>query len=569
MTELFRWAGYGDADTPFDHEATAFNPLFVYGIDDGEPCLVYSPTGSQTFIGKSPLGSPASLSVRMVLKLSGYPSSSVPIIAPLTSGGTSAWRIRLSSTGTLIIDNPSNTATGTTSAIPLNTRVLVQILATASTVKVRIYNAARGGTLIGAETTGTSTFGLVDNWRQGQAASSPIVPTYRISHLLVTDDTTWLPDPDVPDAPTTPRYGIIGDSLTAMSGANGEYIRQALLTAGIPPQNVYLWGVGGKRIAVADLTGKTSAQNIQDAKNVLTTIDHWVVALGTNDRPQTDATVNAAIDTILLSIGGTAKVTWIGLTSKGAASADDIRVNGMIQAKLTARGNAVFADWDAHIRAIDGGANPSPYWVTTDSTHMTATGYTERARFYVTQMQDAPHAATGTGALTLSPAAASGTGTSVVPTFTGTAILALPGVLSTGLGAATVPTYNGAGDAAVSSLQAVGLGANVPPVFVGTADALLAGFTASGAGTTDDPSVSTGPGTLVVPTLTGTGIGATEPPGWAGDVALSLPCPLVAATGTTDEGTPPSSVEFRITTHVLSTSRVRPRPLSPPVWPPR
>ena len=541
MTDLFRWAGYGDNDTPFDHEATAFNPLFVYGIDDGEPCLVYTPVGSQTFVGKSPLGSPASLSVRMGLKLSAYPSSSVPIIAPLTSGGTSAWRIRLSSTGTLIIDNPSNTATGTTAAIPLNTHVMVKILATATTVKIRIYNAVRGGTLIGTETTGTNTFGLVDYWRQGQAAASPIVPPYRVSQLLITDDVGWLPDPPAPATLSTPRYGIIGDSLTAMSGANGEYLRQALLSAGIPPRNVYLWGVGGKRIAVADLTGKTSAQNIQDAKNVLTTIDHWIVALGTNDRPQVDATVNADIDTILSAIGATAKVTWIGLTSKGSASADDIRLNGLIAAKLTARGNAVLADWNTYIRAIDGGDVNSALWLSGDTTHMSATGYPVRAAYMVARMIDP---ISGTVAQTLPAIVSAAAGAVDVPVFTGAAATVLPSVAQAAEGTAAVPVFSGAAASMLPPLVTALTGAVTCPVTSGEVASILPALTTALSGAVAAPQV-TGAAASLIPAVATSATGQVSDAGEiVGTMASMLPAIVVIAIGTIAGEDPPAPSLF-------------------------
>lgn len=397
MATVFKASAFGDASVPFDTEPTSYNPVVTWGLQGGEPCIVVTPTAAN-FFGKSPIGSPATLSFRFAITLSGYPSASNPIFAPLTSGGASAWRIRLSSTGTLILDNSSNTAVVTSGAIPLNTTYLVKVRMTATTVQMQLFNAIRGGTQVGSTLSGTNTFGLADNIRIGQASATPIIPPYKLQHVLFTDTDEWLPDPAVPTTVVGKTYGIIGDSLTAMSGANGEYIRTHLISAGIPPRNVYFWGVGGKRMTVPDTAGsnngnanaKTSMQNIQDAKNVYGTIDHWIVALGTNDRPQNDATVNGYIDTLLAAIGVDPEITWIGLTSKGSASADDIRLNGLIQAKLTARGNAEFADWNTYIRSVDGGANPSPLWVTTDTTHMTSFGYeTERAPYYVDHMLEA------------------------------------------------------------------------------------------------------------------------------------------------------------------------------------
>lgn len=393
MTTLVKFSAFGDIGTPFDTEPTSYNPAVTWGLQGGEPAIVVTPTGAN-FFGKSPLGSPATLSLRFAITLSGYPTASNPIFAPLTSGGASAWRIRLSSTGTLIFDNAANGAATTTPAIPLNTTYLVKVRISAGAVQVQMFNAIRGGAQVGSALAASATFGLADNMRIGQASGSPLIPSYKLQHILITDTDEWLPDPVVPTALFGETYALVGDSLAAMSGANGEYLRQELLAAGISPRQVYFWGVGGKRLSVPDTAGssngnanaKTSMQNIQDAKNVLGTIDHWIVALGTNDRPYDDASVNGYIDTLLAAIGPTSKITWIGLTSKGSASADDIRLNGLIRAKLAARGNAQFADWDAYIRAIDGGDVNSPLWIPADTTHMSSTGYPVRAKYMVSQL---------------------------------------------------------------------------------------------------------------------------------------------------------------------------------------
>lgn len=390
MTTLLKWSG-DDVDG-FDFETTAFNTAFTYvgansGQDSPRARLKLNASANGQFIGKSPISSPADTYWRFTLRLTAYPSSSVPLIVPLTSGGASAWRIRLTSTGTLIIDDSTNTAKGTSSALPLNQDVRVELHANASGVEIRWWSdpdstGAATGTLVSS----AGTFLLVDNIRIGQGGASPILPELRIDDIKVTDGPAWIGPRTLPSAITSPKIAIIGDSLTSMSGANGKFIYDELVVRFIPTRNVYLWGVGGKRIAVADLTGRTSMLNYADALAQLGGMDHIIIALGTNDRPQVDATVNADIDTLLTTIGTGPKITWINLTSKGSASADDIRVNGLISAKLAARGNATLADWNAHIRAIDGGANPSPYWLTTDTTHMTMLGYQERAKFYVDQL---------------------------------------------------------------------------------------------------------------------------------------------------------------------------------------
>ena len=406
-----------DLTGEFDSELTAANPLIVAKAISGVPWYKVSSSAATKIIGKSPLGSPSTTYFGFAFRKTGNPASSQVFLHPFTSAGATSFRLRLSSTGTIIMDGASTNTLDTSSVLANNTTyaLIGQVSATAMTVT--IY--AADGTTVVDTITATNTFGLVDNWRMGQIGGSPAIPDWYFRMLLVGD--TAITAPTVLATPTTlgtPRIGIIGDSNTGGVGDNGYYF-DALDAASIDTRNIYFWGVGGKRISVADLTGKTAANNITDAAAWLGTIDTWIVALGTNDRPQVDATINADIDTLLTAIGGTAKVIWIGLTSKATASADDIRVNNLIQAKLTARGNATFADWDTHIRTIDGGSNPSPYWLTTDSTHMTALGYAERAAFYVDQLaDDTPVEVDGTGTLTLA-----GTATraiSVTRTATGT-----------------------------------------------------------------------------------------------------------------------------------------------------
>ena len=393
-----------DLTGEFDSELTAANPLIVAEAISGVPWYKVSSSAATKIIGKSPLGSPSTTYFGFAFRKTGNPASSQVFLHPFTSAGATSFRLRLSSTGTIIMDGASTNTLDTSSVLANNTTyaLIGQVSATAMTVT--IY--AADGTTVVDTITATNTFGLVDNWRMGQIGGSPAIPDWYFRMLLVGD--TAITAPTVLATPTTlgtPRIGIIGDSNTGGSGDNGYYF-DALDAASIDTRNIYFWGVGGKRISVADLTGKTAANNITDAAAWLGTIDTWIVALGTNDRPQVDATINADIDTLLTAIGGTAKVIWIGLTSKATASADDIRVNNLIQAKLTARGNATFADWDTHIRTIDGGSNPSPYWLTTDSTHMTALGYAERAAFYVDQLaDDTPVEVDGTGTLTVTGSA--------------------------------------------------------------------------------------------------------------------------------------------------------------------
>lgn len=389
----------------WDSELTSANPLIVAALIGDVPWYKVTSSAATKIIGRSPLGSPATTYFGFAFRKTGNPASSQVFLHPFTSAGATSFRLRLSSTGTIILDGASTNSLDTSAALANDTTYAIVGQITATVATVTIY-AADGTTIIDT-ITATNTFGLVDNWRMGQIGTTPALPDWYFRMLLV-GDTTITPAQVLatPPALGTKRRGVMGDSNTGENGAGPTHYFDAFTAAGINTRDLYWWGVGGKRIAAADLTGKTGVNNVTDANTWLGSIDTWLIALGTNDRPQTDTTINADIDTLLAAIGAGPKIVWIGLTSKATASADDIRVNNLIKAKLTARGNATFADWDAHIRAIDGGVNPSPYWLTTDTTHMTPLGYQERASFYAAQLADnTPVKVTAAGSLALTGSA--------------------------------------------------------------------------------------------------------------------------------------------------------------------
>lgn len=397
MTITLKLSG-DDVSGKFDSELTSFSPLIVADAISTVPWFKVTSTAATKIIGTSPLGSPATTYFGFAFRKTGNPASSQVFLHPFTSAGATSFRLRLSSTGTIILDGSVTNSLDTSAVLSNNTTYAFVGSVSATVATVTIY-AADGTTVIDT-ITATNTFGLVDNWRMGQIGGSPTIPDWSFRMLLVGD--TAITAADVLATPTalgTPRIAVLSDSNGYENGAGPTHYFSAF-DVSFDTRNFYYGGVGGKRIAVADLTGKTAANNVADAQAWLGTIDTWIIALGTNDRPQVDATINADIDTLLTAIGAGPKIIWIGLTSKATASADDIRVNGLIQAKLTARGNAVFADWNTYIRAIDGGANPSTYWLTTDSTHMTAAGYTERATFVAAQLAS-PVARDAAGTLTL------------------------------------------------------------------------------------------------------------------------------------------------------------------------
>lgn len=195
----------------------------------------------------------------------------------------------------------------------------------------------------------------------------------------------------------------------------------------------------------------------------------------------------------------------------------------------------------------------------------------------------------GSGVLTVPALTASGTGSTTVPSSTGTAAAVLSTVQASGVGTRTVPVFSGAGAAVLPALQAVGLGAGVPPVFVAVGALPLPPLGAAGAGAIVNPVGFVGAGVLTLPGLSASGVGghtvpafsgagaaelvgleasgtgsATPPPAGAGSLLL----PALVLSGVGHISRPASRMIFTVTGHASAAPRVRPRPLSPPIWPP-
>lgn len=524
MTDVLKVSG--DDLRGFDSELTADSPLIITDVLSGLSWRRVLSSAATKIIGKSPLGLSTAYFGFLFRKV-GNPASSQVMLHPFTSAGATAFRVRVSSTGALILDGAVTNTLDTSVVLANDTTYALVGQATAAAVTITIY--AADGTTVVDTLTATNTFGVVDNWRMGQIGGSPALPDWLFRMLLVADaPITTAMLLATPAAVTTPTQAFIGDSNTAMMGANGSYVFTELQNRGVSTRNTGYVGVGGKRIAAPDLTGKTTVQNMDDLFEQLGTVGHWVFALGTNDRPQNDATVNAAIDTVLAKVDAltpSAKVTWIGLTSKGSASADDIRVNNLIKAKLAARPNAVFADWDAYIRAIDGGDVNSPLWLTTDTTHMSPTGYPHRATFYVNQVA-APTGVTGTVAQTLPALASQAAGATSAPAYTGTASATLPGLTQAATGATVPPAYAAAVASTLPALTAAASAVTDVPHTGAVVDAALPGLTSSAAGVTEPPAAS---GTISssLPALTSAATGSVSAP--AGGVVASVFAALTAA----------------------------------------
>src|SRR5690625_6639031 len=83
--------------------------------------------------------------------------------------------------------------------------------------------------------------------------------------------------------PVEPRVGVICDSLTAQDGQGKTRIVSELIDSGYLPESISFYAVGGTEIELPDVHGRTTVQDIADARAALGGIEKWIMALGTNN----------------------------------------------------------------------------------------------------------------------------------------------------------------------------------------------------------------------------------------------------------------------------------------------
>lgn len=187
-----------------------------------------------------------------------------------------------------------------------------------------------------------------------------------------------------PDGSKEAHVAVIGDSLTYQNGLGEANITQKLVDDGYSASNLYVYGVGGKKITAADSKGKTTVQNIADARTKLGNVDIWLIALGTNNVSDSQTTFVNNMNTVLNTIGSTDKVVWVGVGFYRVTNANAAKVNPLIQSTVGGYGNAAYADWNSYIH---NGRDETGLWIyPTDSTHMTDAGYAIRNGYYLQQI---------------------------------------------------------------------------------------------------------------------------------------------------------------------------------------
>lgn len=180
----------------------------------------------------------------------------------------------------------------------------------------------------------------------------------------------------------------IGDSTSNQDGLGSTLQPAAYAAMGWLLPDIWYYGVNSKALVAADSNGKTTMQNIQDARAALPQEPAaFVIGLGTNGRLNTDATTISQVGQIMAEIGSTTKTIWIGIsqaTAYGGVDADSIRRNNVLR-NNSGPGqlwpNMVFIDLDAYLR---NGRDETWLWqdpIDANFAHNSATGYMLRDNF--------------------------------------------------------------------------------------------------------------------------------------------------------------------------------------------
>lgn len=177
---------------------------------------------------------------------------------------------------------------------------------------------------------------------------------------------------------------VIGDSLTYQDGDGVMNITNMLVDNGYSASNTYVYAAGGKAMTTADSRGKTTLQNISEARSALGDVDTWVIALGTNNVNDSDTTFQSNVNAILNTIGGSDTIIWIGMAFYGSNNTNASHFNPITIGVLASHPNAHFADWNSFIH---NGRDETGLWAyPQDYTHMSVAGYLVRNQYYIDQI---------------------------------------------------------------------------------------------------------------------------------------------------------------------------------------
>jgi len=381
---LFRkWSGdsVGGGDDKFDQMSSTVTEV---ASGDRSPRLQVSTSDSNGFVVWGDLGIGETHAVSLAFELPEYPSSNVQLMTPLDAEGAKSWQLNIQSTGVMRLRAPDNSILATGSVeLPTGERIRVEVRSDGTNISATAYDVT--GEAI--ETiTAQGDLGDLYNFRAGSVNKSTF--TFYMDDIALVASNREIGDWwQTAPRPVEPRVGVIGDSLTAQDGQGKTRIVSELIDSGYLPESISFYAVGGKEIELPDVHGRTTVQDIADARAALGGIEKWIIALGTNNVYMTDAEIESAMDTVLAALGDD-EFVWMGLAFKGAENVDAARVNPLIQAKVEAAPNGTFLDWNSYVH---NGRDETGLWGTEDSTHMSEAGYALRNEFMVDGLGEGPY----------------------------------------------------------------------------------------------------------------------------------------------------------------------------------
>lgn len=395
MAIIRSWAGAGVADGPLTTATTgtgdvAFDAVYnSVSVAGGRIKIANDGLVSQCrWVGLNLSG----YGVRAYVSLDSLPTVVVAIMHAQTADTTQLWRVTVSVAGTLQLRDSAQLNVAESPAMTLGQAYRVEVVVNGSATTLSVYDQVE--TLFYTKTVNL-TAGTLEQVQFGKTNGPAFGPLYFDDLAIGNTASAIGPKTGGAPPPTLPAgtIAMIGDSLTYQDGNGVTNITNKLVAAGWQAGNISVYGCIGKRISTADSNGKTTVQNIADARAQLGEPALWVIALGTNGRADPDTTTTSNVTQVMDAIGAGKKVLWIGVGLMSSTDADSLRRNQAIIAALTNYPGAVYADWNGYVH---NGRDESGLWNVNDGIHMTPNGYALRNTFMVEQVTSMP----GDGAAT-------------------------------------------------------------------------------------------------------------------------------------------------------------------------
>lgn len=324
--------------------------------------------------------------------LEAYPSGVCSIVLAYSTGsGSPAFRVRVGTTGLVQISDLGGTTWTTIGTAALDTYYRIDFTAT-------IGADAASGSISAAMYVGDSTTPMTSvvtrtganvgsvawsnlQWGKLSSGTETFPSRWRVVRMLT--GSTSLLGPYVP--PSSGRtalvarpardleFAMIGDSTLFDSGNGESKMRARMTTNGYTDAKLFFYAASGKAIDLADTNGKTTVQNIADAKAFYggrNPTGGYLFNLGSNGHNSAEATNRARVAAVMAAVGSTTPVVWVGLANAAdqVDAATRAAFNVLMRDILTAHPNAAWYDQLRYLQSWD----QATMW--TDGLHMTTAG---------------------------------------------------------------------------------------------------------------------------------------------------------------------------------------------------